>query len=1019
MKGFKRKLALVLSFLIIFGVIPNSSTVMGIPATTATIGYHGNNENAGDIDYQTSEDETWQTVEGLYDDIQLTSASSITVEVSPADGYEVRGVHYDDSIIDVDINSTTYVITPGGETTYFDNNFDFKVEFGEQAGISRVITTAGDLVSGAAINYYRIDGDNLSPDSSYTDTTDINGIFSKYSIEDGSIYVIVAEKDTMKGYDIVDRNNSSVELRIPEGISEISDSTVIMDMNGVKVTLAPGSEAQATHFYVVPLLKWADGIDDYGFPSIGYRNEELVEFGNYYNESSLDSLEDDQRFVIYYLNDNGDSNYSVTGYQVGVYDRPIVNRLIDVNGQLINAESEVEFYNISSPQTSVATVSSTDGLFTEPDGLDSSLDYIVTGSTEGKLGYNEYDSSGTDIMLYDIDSTSGDGSSEIRMAIFNDEIDGPIGEVGIESRSSEFIDATKFDAHILFDGWNIDTFGLPTANNIGSIGSPDSISIVPEDGESYDVMILYFSGDNDNLTFLGYDIVQHTYEAEGNNETPQENTITFKINEEEQSLEVQRDLIYYVPVPSGPIDIEFLDDIEELFIEPILPVRVAEMEGDEDAVADWLDEIGAVVEGKTISFGDVDPLKRITVVVRLGGDEYRIVFMQPGYDDPKINLDFNEEELDDIEIEVSKTDPENRWRTYRFNLPSLDTFQAEYTVTMTNPPEMKFTGVLEYNADRSDFVSVVFGEQADDYDLITANRGYGSVELHCQYHLGNSWEDSFVILREDDFFTVDIEPDFRIADWESGVTNLSESWDLTEPVSYVYFLNENVKIMIPDYLSKNYNLNSVSVAGESVDETDGYWLVPLTSQYNEDTIVDLEIQKGVETPYTKQLIIRKTALSTQSEYWGDDIDNPEDVTLMTYINAYGSDEQPEDMIHEDDILYPEFDIRGKVIVVNYYDDDRIIGTREYPIPNDLDDYEDMGFDRKIFRVKVYDEFDAEFAGIRSANRISAFLLNNSLKDNFFGGTRFGFGAGWGHLLPTHPDFGSGKDGMESERGGNR
>ena len=57
--------------------------------------------------------------------------------------------------------------------------------------------------------------------------------------------------------------------------------------------------------------------------------------------------------------------------------------------------------------------------------------------------------------------------------------------------------------------------------------------------------------------------------------------------------------------------------------------------------------------------------------------------------------------------------------------------------------------------------------------------------------------------------------------------------------------------------------------------------------------------------------------------------------------------------------------------------------------------------------------------VRDANRVSSFLLNTSLSESYFNGARFGFGSGWGHLLPTHPDWGSGKDGMEFEKGGSR
>ena len=118
-------------------------------------------------------------------------------------------------------------------------------------------------------------------------------------------------------------------------------------------------------------------------------------------------------------------------------------------------------------------------------------------------------------------------------------------------------------------------------------------------------------------------------------------------------------------------------------------------------------------------------------------------------------------------------------------------------------------------------------------------------------------------------------------------------------------------------------------------------------------------------------------------------------------------------------MYELFDIRGKVIVVNYYNNDRSLGTKEFLIPLNNPDYEEMSFDRKIFEVKVFDEEDPKFSDVRETNRIAAFLLESSLLENTFGGTTFGFGSGWGHLLPIHPEWGTGKDGMEVERGGSR
>lgn len=104
---------------------------------------------------------------------------------------------------------------------------------------------------------------------------------------------------------------------------------------------------------------------------------------------------------------------------------------------------------------------------------------------------------------------------------------------------------------------------------------------------------------------------------------------------------------------------------------------------------------------------------------------------------------------------------------------------------------------------------------------------------------------------------------------------------------------------------------------------------------------------------------------------------------------------------------PTFDINHKLLVL-YYENDKVLGSKQFDVVSN-------GHERNLIPVyRIGGTMNSEYLQFSSANRLAFFLIDSdgiSTSQSAFGGATFGVGAGWGHLLPNHPEYGQGKDGM--------
>jgi len=136
-----------------------------------------------------------------------------------------------------------------------------------------------------------------------------------------------------------------------------------------------------------------------------------------------------------------------------------------------------------------------------------------------------------------------------------------------------------------------------------------------------------------------------------------------------------------------------------------------------------------------------------------------------------------------------------------------------------------------------------------------------------------------------------------------------------------------------------------------------------------------------------------TPRMTEYEYRGED--------FISFVGVF-----PFTETDQADPNYFEID---HTLLVNYYKDDILLGARQFEAYAGSDDFR--------HEIPVFRKGAPEYADVASANRITAFLISKegiSADDSTFGGAVFGIGAGWGHLMPNHAEYGSGKDGMDYE-----
>lgn len=436
-----------------------------------------------------------------------------------------------------------------------------------------------------------------------------------------------------------------------------------------------------------------------------------------------------------------------------------------------------------------------------------------------------------------------------------------------------------------------------------------------------------------------------------------------------------------------------------------------------------LDSFGGSIEGNVLSY--TQPFKRIRLFAELEGEPrpYEFIFCQPGYEafDLKFSLNDGEKQY------VMPQDGTWKTRFKSFELPpSLQSGTIKATVHWPDEIENEEDigpvggGIWEYLVDRSDYITHT---NVDDGCILTFQRHFGKVTIHYQFQVGYSWEDAMVTFYEPDFVGIDVFPEVGAGDWHTGIIDASEYSMLTlTPTAYVYFLNEKVFIS-PSGIGRPFEIMSVTSSEEGVEATyeevsfDTWaWAVTLPDitkpvtrlnlelSFHDDgttRVVPLDIKRVLLDAFTLEYEepfpeagLRTTPRQTDFEYYGYE-------EFITFVSVTSFTET-----YLEDPYYFEID---HTLLVIYYKDDVLLGARQFPASAD------PGWPR--VEIPVYRKGAPEYADVTSANRVTAFLITKegiSADDSTFGGTVFGVGAGWGHLMPNHAEYGSGKDGMDYE-----
>lgn len=433
------------------------------------------------------------------------------------------------------------------------------------------------------------------------------------------------------------------------------------------------------------------------------------------------------------------------------------------------------------------------------------------------------------------------------------------------------------------------------------------------------------------------------------------------------------------------------------------------------------------------TFSFTQPFKRITLAAELEGEQrtYYFTFYQPGYNEMSVSFVLDGTDMDGKAVNQTTTraiDHSLSANDHEPLLPieiPLNTSSASITASGI----LSESGILvddiggaplEYVVDREDQVKSQNG-------VLTFHKGFGKVKVHYQYIVGNSWEGFFVEFYEPDFVGIDVRYDINAGDYgQTSVVNVTSGVAI-KPTSYVYFLNESIQLW-PYDMGKTCTITAISGAGivseEKSQGAESYWQVTLPAITEPEVTLTLTLDVEDDGSREVDLLVKRVLImSTSYDFRGkvedyfDDLQTNYQTPIVTAAgvnnnNGYGdfqtfltvfgfTPDSPEEE------AYQEFPIDHTLLVL-YYEDDQILGSREIKVDclntkNELDRME----------VLVYREGDPTYADVASANRITAFVISKegALDDSFHGAT-YGVGAGWGHLLPYHDDYGTGKDGME-------
>jgi len=430
-----------------------------------------------------------------------------------------------------------------------------------------------------------------------------------------------------------------------------------------------------------------------------------------------------------------------------------------------------------------------------------------------------------------------------------------------------------------------------------------------------------------------------------------------------------------------------------------------------------LDNFDGILEENTLSYSK--PFKRIRLQAALGNGQrtYEFIFCQPGYETFELRFDLNDGEMEYV------MEHDGTWerRHQSFELPSeiqsgTIEVRVQWPEGSSNTDEIGPAGgaIWEYLVDRSEYVS-------HDLTLLSFRKNFGKVTLHYGFPVGYTWEDAMVTFYEPDFVGIDVCPEIGAGDWHTGVINGSEaSLSLTTPAAYVYFLNKTI-FLSPADIGRHFEIASVTSDDDQVSATleeIGFdvwsWAVTLPDITRPTTRLNLTLEfLDDETVRVVPLDVKRVLLDAFSIEFNDtqlpgkiftprqtefDYCGEEFISFVTvFPNNETSPENPS---------YFEVD---HTLLVNYYKDDVLLGTRQFKAYT--------GSDLPRHEIPVFRKGAPEYEDVASANRITAFLISKegvSIEDTSFGGAVFGIGAGWGHLMPNHPEYGLGKDGMDYE-----
>lgn len=438
---------------------------------------------------------------------------------------------------------------------------------------------------------------------------------------------------------------------------------------------------------------------------------------------------------------------------------------------------------------------------------------------------------------------------------------------------------------------------------------------------------------------------------------------------------------------------------------------------------------GNVEAGFILNFSS--SFERIVIDIEIEDSEpLSVVFYQPGFDEMMFHFEMTGEETSEnisrtinlltwqewINVEVPEGLLEGRVRT-----------TTTYKDGVTPLPDL-LGGVWEYLADRSEIVRTWNQEIEGIFGInLDYQRYFGKVSIHFRFMVGNSEADAIVTFYESDFSGLDVWGPYSAGDWRTGITNISQPAEFL-PTAFIYFLNQEVYLRPLD-IGRTFTVKNITIKNDGVfvpvefeyvdQEHIRGWRVALPDAIK-DPVSNLKLtveyddapDNDVDVPLQVRRVLFQAASFTYNEedkahflggnedlwfeYTGED--------RITFVTAFSYEPQGPHVPENE----PFFPLDHKLLVI-YYHFNRVLGSKQFSIVSN-------GNERNELIVhRLGGTMDAEFASVANANRITMFLIDRdgiSAQNSSFGGATFGVGAGYGHLLPNHPNYGSGKDGMD-------